>query len=90
MNSTDVKTSRFVQASVLQGLSICGVTVMALMIAIGVGVGDASRISIAVLIQWLSGCQMANGCMLPQKIPVSQRTFKIPIISAILGLLIPK
>ena len=56
MNSTDVKTSRFVQASVLQGLSICGVTVMALMIAIGVGVGDASRISIAVLIQWLSGC----------------------------------
>ena len=55
MNSTDVKLSRFVQASLLQGLSICGVTITALMIAIGVGVGDALRISIVVLIQWLFG-----------------------------------
>ena len=55
MNSTDVKLSRFVQASLLQGLFICGVTITALMIAIGVGVGDALRISIVVLIQWLFG-----------------------------------
>ena len=55
MNSTDVKLSRFVQASLLQGLSICGVTIAALMIAIGVGLGDALRISIVVLIQWLFG-----------------------------------
>ena len=58
MNSTDVKLSRFVQASLLQGLSICGVTITALMIAIGVGVGDALRISIVVLIQWLFGAMI--------------------------------
>jgi len=55
MNNTDVKLARFVQASLLQGFSICGVTITALMIAVGIGVGDALRISIVVLIQWLSG-----------------------------------
>jgi hypothetical protein len=28
--------------------------------------------------------------ILPQKIPVAMRTFKIPLISAVLGLLIPQ
>jgi hypothetical protein len=32
---------------------------------------------------------MMNGKILPQKIPITKRTFKIPIISAILGVLIP-
>jgi hypothetical protein len=35
-------------------------------------------------------CQMMNGAILSQKIPVAQRTFKIPLISAVLGLLIPQ
>ena len=35
-------------------------------------------------------CQMANGIILPQKIAVSTRTFKIPLISAVIGLLIPE
>lgn len=35
-------------------------------------------------------CQMRNGIILPQKIPIRTRTFKFPLISAILGLLIPK
>ena len=33
---------------------------------------------------------MKNGRILPAKIPISKRTFKVPIISAILGLLIPE
>jgi len=55
MNSTDFKLSRIVQTSLLQGLSIFGVVLMAVMVAIGVSVGDALKISIVVLIQWLSG-----------------------------------
>ena len=35
-------------------------------------------------------CQMAIGQILTQKIPLSKRTFKIPLISAIIGLLIPQ
>lgn len=35
-------------------------------------------------------CQMMNGKIMKQKTPISKRTFKIPIISAILGLLIPE
>lgn len=34
-------------------------------------------------------CQMLNGVILPQKIPVWRRTFKIPLLSATMGLLIP-
>jgi len=55
MNSADFKLSRIVQTSLLQGLSIFGVVLMAVMVAIGVSVGDALKISIVVLIQWLSG-----------------------------------
>lgn len=33
--------------------------------------------------------QIYQGRILKQKIPVSERTFKIPLISAIIGLLIP-
>lgn len=33
---------------------------------------------------------MKNGVFLPQKQPLSFRTFKIPLLSAIMGLLIPK
>lgn len=33
---------------------------------------------------------MVGGKILPQKIPVSKRTFKIPFISAVIGLLIPE
>jgi len=33
---------------------------------------------------------MKNGSILPQKIPISIRTFKIPLMSAILGTLIPQ
>lgn len=33
---------------------------------------------------------MKNGIILPTKIPIAKRTFKIPILSAILGLLIPE
>jgi len=32
---------------------------------------------------------MQNGKILPKKVPILKRTFKVPIISAILGLLIP-
>lgn len=35
-------------------------------------------------------CQMIGGRITPQKIPVSKRTFKIPFISAVIGLLIPE
>ena len=55
MNSADFKLGRIVQTSLLQGLSIFGVVLMAVMVAIGVSVGDALKISIVVLIQWLSG-----------------------------------
>jgi hypothetical protein len=55
MNSANFKLSRIVQTSLLQGLSIFGVVLMAVMVAIGVSVGDALKISIVVLIQWLSG-----------------------------------
>ena len=55
MNSADFKLSRIVQTSLLQGLSIFGVVLMAVMVAIGVSVGDALKISIVILIQWLSG-----------------------------------
>jgi hypothetical protein len=33
---------------------------------------------------------MQNGLILPTKIPISQRKFKIPLISAVMGLLIPQ
>jgi hypothetical protein len=33
---------------------------------------------------------MVNGKILPQKIPIAKKTFKIPLISAILGVLIPQ
>jgi len=33
---------------------------------------------------------MKNGLLLRKKVPITKRTFKIPIISAILGLLIPE
>jgi hypothetical protein len=33
---------------------------------------------------------MKNGHILKKKIPISKRTFKVPIISAILGILIPE
>jgi|JI61114C2RNA_FD_contig_31_6681197_length_1247_multi_3_in_0_out_0_1 hypothetical protein len=33
---------------------------------------------------------MTNGQILPQKVPIAQRTFKIPLISAVMGLLIPQ
>jgi len=32
---------------------------------------------------------MQNGLILKKKIPIVKKTFKIPVISAILGLLIP-
>lgn len=32
---------------------------------------------------------MQNGVILPQKIPVSQAVFRIPLISSICGVLIP-
>ncbi len=32
---------------------------------------------------------MVNGVILTQKIPVSRRIFKVPLISAVMGLLIP-
>jgi hypothetical protein len=32
---------------------------------------------------------MINGIIIPQKIPISRKTFKIPLISAVMGLLIP-
>ena len=32
---------------------------------------------------------MLNGLILQQKIPISRRTFKIPLLSAVIGLLIP-
>lgn len=32
---------------------------------------------------------MANGKILPQPIPISRKTFRMPLISAILGILIP-
>jgi hypothetical protein len=32
---------------------------------------------------------MQNGKILKSKIPIKKRTFKIPLISAIMGLLIP-
>lgn len=32
---------------------------------------------------------MQNGIILNQKIPISRRTFKIPLLSSIIGLLIP-
>ena len=44
MNSADFKLSRIVQTSLLQGLSIFGVVLMAVMVAIGVSVGDALKI----------------------------------------------
>jgi hypothetical protein len=34
-------------------------------------------------------CQMANGKILKQPIPISRKKFRIPLISAILGVLIP-
>jgi hypothetical protein len=34
-------------------------------------------------------CQMLNGLILQSKIPIQRRTFKIPILSAVMGLLIP-
>ena len=33
---------------------------------------------------------MQNGTILSQKVPVATRTFKIPLISSVIGLLIPK
>jgi len=33
---------------------------------------------------------MQNGLILDQKIPIATRVFKIPLISAVLGLLIPE
>lgn len=33
-------------------------------------------------------CQIQNGQILPHKIPVSTRTFRFPLISAIVGILI--
>jgi hypothetical protein len=33
---------------------------------------------------------MQNGVILPTKIPVSQRTFKIPLLSSVIGLNIPQ
>ena len=32
---------------------------------------------------------MLNGVILPQKLPVARRTFKIPLLSAVMGMLIP-
>jgi hypothetical protein len=32
---------------------------------------------------------MANGLVLPQPVPVGLKTFRIPLISAVLGVLIP-
>lgn len=34
-------------------------------------------------------CQMANGHILKQPIPVTRKKFRVPLISAILGILIP-
>lgn len=34
-------------------------------------------------------CQMANGSILKQPVPISRKKFRIPLISAILGILIP-
>lgn len=33
--------------------------------------------------------QMVNGALLPQPIPINRKTFRIPLISAIIGILIP-
>jgi hypothetical protein len=55
MNDTFSKLARIVQTSLMQGLTICGVTLIAFMFAIGVSVGDALKILLVVLIQWLSG-----------------------------------
>jgi hypothetical protein len=55
MNETFSKLTRIVQTSLMQGLSICGVTLMALMVAMGISVADALKISIVIFIQWLSG-----------------------------------
>jgi hypothetical protein len=33
---------------------------------------------------------MQNGLILPSKIPINRRKFKIPLISAVMGLLIPE
>lgn len=35
-------------------------------------------------------CQIKNGKILATKIPITRRIFKVPIISAIIGLLIPE
>ena len=32
---------------------------------------------------------MQNGTILPRRVPLVQKTFRIPLISAILGVLIP-
>jgi hypothetical protein len=34
-------------------------------------------------------CQMANGQILKEPVPVSRKKFRIPLLSAILGILIP-
>lgn len=34
-------------------------------------------------------CQMQNGQLLPAKVPVASQLFRLPLISAICGILIP-
>lgn len=34
-------------------------------------------------------CQMQNGIILPQKVPIAKKTYRLPLLSAICGALIP-